>query len=77
MISEELIKLRSISNEQLDTFYNVSLSNFGLDLQGDLTHNTINTCKELNIELIWDNHYHVLRGKSEEHGIKVCLTINN
>jgi hypothetical protein len=75
MISEELIKLRSISNEQLDKFYYVSLSNFGMDLQGELSRGTADICKELNIELVWDNEYHVLRGKNEESGIKVCLTV--
>ena len=76
-ISDRLVKLRSISNEQLDKFYNVSLSNYSLDLQGDVCHDTIDICKELNIELTWDSVGHKLRGINEESSIRVCLTINN
>ena len=74
MISTKLNTVNNLSNEQLDSFYNVSLSNFGIDLQGGLSRDTAKICKELNIELVWDNEYHVLRG-GNENGIKVCLTI--
>jgi hypothetical protein len=75
MISTKLNIVNSISNEQLDTFYNVMLDKHDLSLQGDICDGTLKTCKELGIELTWDNDYKALRGANEENSIKICLTI--
>lgn len=75
MISDELIKLRAISNEQLDKFYNVSMDNYQtLKLQGELNYNTTQIAKELEVELTWDSRNGALRGTSD-NGITICLTL--
>lgn len=75
MISDELIKLRAISNEQLDKFYHVSMDNYQtLKLQGELNHETTRVAKELEVELTWDNTNSALRGTSD-NGITICLTL--
>jgi len=71
MIKSQLAMLNHIDLD-FEDFYVITLWNTRLELQGNLTHKTLKTAKDLDVALNWNHNTNALEGVNGD--IRMCLT---
>jgi hypothetical protein len=72
MISAQLEVLNTITSDDMNQFYVVTLWNNRLEFQGDLTRKTLEIAKNLGVTLTWNDGTFALTGQDDN--IRICLT---
>ena len=72
MISTQLELLNTITDDDMNQFYVVTLWNNRLEFQGDLTRKTLEIAKKLGVTLEWNESTFALTGYDDN--IRICLT---